>query len=188
MWGSTADAGISVNVAQSIVLTLVGPDRPGLVEAVSDIVVRHGGNWLESRMAQLAGQFAGVLRIDIPNEQVYALKESLLMLKSAELQIIVVPADSINYRPLLRPLRLHLVGQDRPGIVREIAQVLANRGVNVEELHTECQSAPMSAEVLFVATARLGMPDDLGLNELRCALEQIASDLMVNITLEAAPE
>ncbi len=73
MWGSTADAGISVNVAQSIVLTLVGPDRPGLVEAVSDIVVRHGGNWLESRMAQLAGQFAGVLRIDIPNEQVYAL-------------------------------------------------------------------------------------------------------------------
>ena len=84
----------------------------------------------------------------------------------------------------MRPLRLHLVGQDRPGIVREIAQVLANRGVNVEELHTECQSAPMSAEVLFVATAKLRVSDELGINDLRSALEQIASDLMVDITLE----
>jgi glycine cleavage system regulatory protein len=155
------------------------------VEAVSDIVVRHGGNWLESRMAQLAGQFAGILRIEIPEDQVQPIKESLLKLKSAELQIIVIPVDSTSYRPLLRPLRLHLVGQDRPGIVREIAQVLADRGVNVEELQTDCQSAPMSAEVLFVATARLGVSDDLGLNELRSALEHIASDLMVDITLEA---
>lgn len=175
-------------MAQSIVLTLVGPDRPGLVEAVSDIVVRHGGNWLESRMAQLAGQFAGILRIEVPADQVHAIEESLLMLKPAELQIVVVPADSTGYRPPSCPLRLHLVGQDRPGIVREIAQVLADRGVNVEELHTECQSAPMSAEVLFIATARLRIPDDLGLNELRSALERIASDLMVDVTLEAPTE
>ncbi len=171
-------------MAQSIVLTLIGPDRPGLVQAVSDIVVRHGGNWLESRMAQLAGQFAGILRIEIPPNQLQAINESLQQLRSAELQIVVVPADSTGYRPLLRPLRLHLVGQDRPGIVREIAQVLANRGVNVEELHTECQSAPMSAEVLFVATAKLRVSDELGINDLRSALEQIASDLMVDITLE----
>jgi len=155
------------------------------VEAVSDIVVRHGGNWLESRMAHLAGQFAGILRVDIPSDQVEPIRESLMQLKSASLQIVVVPTDSVAYEPLLRPLRLHLIGQDRPGIVREIAQVLAERGVNVEELHTECQSAPMSAEALFVATARLGVPDQLGLNELRAALELIASDLMVDITLEA---
>ena len=182
------NAGIRVDVAQSIVLTLVGPDRPGLVEAVSDIVVRHGGNWLESRMAQLAGQFAGILRIEIPPDQVAAINESLQKLKSAELQIVVVPGDSSGYRPLLRPLRLHLIGQDRPGIVREIAQVLASRGVNVEELHTECQSAAMSGEVLYVATAKLRVSDEIGVNELRSALEQIASDLMVDITLEGPQE
>jgi glycine cleavage system regulatory protein len=135
-------------------------------------------------MAQMAGQFAGILRIEVPPDQVDAINQSLQKLKSADLQLVVVSADSAGYRPLLRPLRLHLVGQDRPGIVREIAQVLANRGVNVEELHTDCQSAPMSAEVLFVATAKLRVSDELGVNELRGALEQIASDLMVDITLE----
>jgi glycine cleavage system regulatory protein len=172
-------------VAQSIVLTLLGPDRPGLVEAVSDIVMRHEGNWLESRMAHLAGQFAGILRIEVPDKQVQRIRESLLTLTSAELQVVVVPSLSPGNEILLRPLRLHLIGHDRPGIVREIAQVLASRGVNVEELHTECQSAPMSGEALFVATARLGVPEQLGLNELRFALEQIASDLMVDVTLEA---
>ena len=175
-------------MAQSIVLTLVGPDRPGLVEAVSDIVVRHGGNWLESRMAHLAGQFAGILHINVPDDQMQLIRESLLQLKSADLQVVVVPTDAARYEPLLRPLHLHLIGQDRPGIVREIAQVLAERGVNVEELHTECQSAPMSAEALFVAVANLGVPDQLGLDELRSALEQIAADLMVDITLEAPKE
>jgi glycine cleavage system regulatory protein len=171
-------------VTQSIVLTLVGPDRPGLVEAVSDIVVRHGGNWLESRMAHLAGQFAGILRVEVPDGEARAIGESLQHLKSLGLQVVAVPSGSPD-APLLRPLKLHLVGQDRPGIVREIAQILAGRGVNVEELHTECQSAPMSGEALFVATATLAAPDHLGVNDLRTALERIASDLMVDITLEA---
>jgi len=172
-------------VAQSLVLTLVGPDRPGLVEAISGIVARHGGNWLESRMAHLAGQFAGILRIEIPDEQLSPVRDALARLHSHELQLIVVRADAEPHEALRRPLRLHLVGHDRPGIVREIAQVLASRNVNVEELNTECQSAPMSGEVLFVATAKLGVPDQLGIDELRGALEHIASDLMVDVTLEA---
>ena len=139
-------------------------------------------------MAHLAGQFAGILRIEVPDDRVQAIRQSLLQLKSADLEVVVVPTTAANYEPLLRPLRLHLVGQDRPGIVREIAQVLAERAVNVEDLHTECQSAPMSGETLFVATAKLGVPDQLGLNELRTALEQIASDLMVDVTLEAPDE
>ncbi len=147
--------------------------------------MRHEGNWLESRMAHLAGQFAGILRIEVPDKQVQPIRESLLTLTSTELRVVVVSSLSSGNESQLRPLRLHLIGHDRVGIIREIAQVLANRGVNVEELHTECQSAPMSGEALFVATAQLGVPEHLGLNELRCALEQIASDLMVDITLEA---
>ncbi len=139
-------------------------------------------------MAHLAGQFAGILHIDVPDDQMQPIRESLLRLKSADLQVVVVPTTAARYEPLLRPLRLHLIGQDRPGIVREIAQVLAEHGVNVEELHTECQSAPMSAEALFVAAANLGVPDQVGLDELRSALEQIAADLMVDITLEAPKE
>ena len=49
-----------------LVLTLIGSDRPGLVEAVAEVIAGHGGNWLESRMAHLAGKFAGILRVEIP--------------------------------------------------------------------------------------------------------------------------
>lgn len=178
-------AGISRFVPQSLVLTLVGPDKPGLVEAVSDVIATHGGNWLESRMAHLAGQFAGILRVEVPDAQVNAVREALMRLSASDLQIAVVNADTSPKELAFRPLRLHLVGQDRPGIVREIAQVLASRGVNVEELQTECQSAPMSGEVLFVATAKLAVPEELRQEILREALERIASDLMVDITLES---
>ena len=180
-----AFAGISKGVTQSVVLTLVGPDKPGLVEAVSEVIATHGGNWLESRMAHLAGQFAGILRVEVPEMNVDAMRQALARLSASDLQITVVAAVGSPKEFGLRPLRLHLVGQDRPGIVREIAQVLASHGVNVEELQTECQGAPMSGEVLFVATAKLGVPDSLKQEVLRGALERIASDLMVDITLES---
>ena len=170
-------------MSHSIVLTLVGPDRPGLVEAVSDVVARHGGNWVESRMAQLGGQFAGILRVEISPANTEALRQSLLELTSANLQVVVVPVEAGATKSDRRQLQLDLIGQDRPGIVKEISQVLTNWNVNLEELHTECISAPMSGEKLFVATARLSMPDDVQMSVVCSALEQIAADLMADITL-----
>jgi glycine cleavage system regulatory protein len=170
-------------VQHSIVLTLVGPDRPGLVEAVSEVVAQHGGNWVESRMAQLGGQFAGILRVELAPAQVDSLRQSLLDLSSANLQVVVVPVDASEPKSDRRQLQLDLIGQDRPGIVKEISQVLTNWNVNLEDLHTECISAPMSGEKLFVATARLSMPDDVQMNAVCSALERIAADLVVDITL-----
>jgi glycine cleavage system regulatory protein len=79
--------------------------------------------------------------------------------------------------------RLEIVGHDRPGIVREIARALAQQGVNVEELSSECVSAPMSGETLFKAQARLQLPPKCDAATLRRALEKIASDLMVDVSL-----
>ena len=170
-------------MAQSIVLTLVGPDRPGLVEAVSEVVARHGGNWVESRMAHLGGQFAGILRIEISAAQVDGLRRSLLGLRTADLQVVVAPVEAGPHATHRNQLQLHLIGHDRPGIIKEIARILAGYDVNLEELHTECQSAPMSGETLFVATARLGVPDTVDTRSISISLEQIAADLMVDITL-----
>lgn len=170
-------------MTQSIVLTLVGPDRPGLVETVSEVVARHGGNWVESRMAQLGGQFAGILRVEIGAADVQALRESLLALSAAHLQVVVVPGDVPAESNDRRQLQLDLIGQDRPGIIKEISQALTVLDVNLEELHTECISAPMSGERLFAANARLSIPDGLRTERVSSALEQIASDLMVDITI-----
>jgi glycine cleavage system regulatory protein len=175
-----------VNVTTTLVLTLIGSDRPGLVEAVSETVARHGGNWLESRMARLAGKFAGVLRVAVPEANAAGLEADLSGLGAQGLRVLVEASpDAVPAGPS-RLLELELVGQDRPGIVREISQALAGRGVNVEELTTDCVSAPMSGEQLFRARARLRAPLSLAITDLTAALEAVAHDLMVDVALGEA--
>ena len=165
-----------------LVLTLIGPDRPGLVESVAERVTAHGGNWLESRMARLAGQFAGILRVEAPPENLDALRSALESLESQGLRVVAAGAT----RPASEattPLELEAVGADHPGIVRDIAHVLARHGVNIEALNTDRLEAPMSGGALFRAQARLHVPSGLDVGRLREDLERIANDLMMDLTL-----
>jgi glycine cleavage system regulatory protein len=171
----------------SLVLTLIGPDRPGLVEAVAEVIASHGGNWLESRMAHLAGKFAGLLRAEVPPERARALVEALARLEERGLRVIAEVAPGAPSADDRRPLELEVVGLDRPGIVREISQLLARHAVNVEELRTDRTSAPMSGEMLFRAVARVHVPSSADLGALRGGLERLASDLLVEIRLAEAP-
>jgi glycine cleavage system regulatory protein len=166
-----------------LVLTLIGADRPGLVESVADVVASHGGNWLESRMAHLAGKFAGILRVEVPAEKTSAVLAALADLEAQGLKVMGEPAQASDVATPGRTLDLDLVGLDRPGIVREISQLLAKSGANVEELATDRTSAAMSGEMLFVAKARVRLPPSADLASLRAALERLASDLMVEIKL-----
>jgi glycine cleavage system regulatory protein len=166
---------------RSLVMTVLGPDRPGLVRSLADLVAAHGGNWLESSMSRLGGQFAGILRIEVPAEKEAALTAALGGLESQSLTV-VVHADQVKPSHPARLNLLEIVGQDRPGIVRQISQALANHGVNVEELRTGCASAAMSGETLFRATARLSIPESCDTAKLRQELERIAEDLIVEIS------
>ncbi len=167
-----------------LVLTVSGPDRPGLVETLSQAVADHRGSWLESRMARLSGHFAGVLRVSVPEEQVDALTHTLRSLETESLQVSVVRSELIPPVVDGRKLRLEILGSDRPGIVRDISQALADRGINVDELRTEIMSAPMSGEMLFLANAELLIPEDLNLDLLRKDLEALAHELMVDVDLD----
>ena len=170
---------------QRLVMTVIGPDRPGLVDSVASLVAEHGGNWLESRMSRLGGQFAGILRVEVPEEKQQTLAAALESLQTKGLSVVVHP-DRAEAAPAVQAqhVLLEIVGQDRPGIVREISHTLAEFGVNVEELHTECASAAMSGESLFKARARLSIPDSCNSSEMRRRLEKIAEDLIVDINLE----
>jgi glycine cleavage system regulatory protein len=171
---------------RSLVLTLLGPDRPGLVEALAALIARHGGNWLESRMASLAGEFAGLLRVEVDAADAPALESALRSLEADQGLAILVKEGRQTAPPHGPLLALELVGNDRPGIVREISQALAAKGVNVEELETECVSAPMTGETLFRARALLRLPRGASESELKARVEAIAEDLMVDVTLEPA--
>jgi glycine cleavage system regulatory protein len=169
-----------------LVLTLIGPDRPGLVEAVAALIANHRGNWLESRMTRLAGKFAGILRAELPADSVSDALRALGALEAQGVRVTAEATPRIESPAAAVPIRmrLELVGVDRPGIVREVSQLLANHGVNVEELVTDRVSAPMSGEMLFVARANVAVPASTDLSGLRTALERTANDLMVDLKLE----
>ena len=166
----------------NLVLTLIGPDHPGIVDSVADVVSSHGGNWLESRMAQLAGKFAGVLLIEVADDQAVALETALNGLEASGLHVVVERSD-VTAAAKLRPFEIELVGQDRPGLVHEIAVVLASSGINVEELSTNRSTAAMFGTAMFQAKIRASIPDNVDVLVVRGRLEQLAADLMADIRL-----
>jgi glycine cleavage system regulatory protein len=166
---------------RTLVMTVIGPDRPGLVESVASLVRQHQGNWLESRMSRLGGQFAGILRVQVPAEAEAALTRALSGLASRGLSVVVQPDQPPATSVPAESRQLELIGQDRPGIVQEITSALARHGVNVEELETECISAAMSGETLFKARARVLVPASADVAALKAELEKIASDLIVEV-------
>lgn len=170
----------------TLVMTVIGPDRPGLVELVTANVVDHGGNWLESRMCRLGGQFAGIVRVEVPSEKSDSLLATLAKLEKDGLHISARKEASTSPAARGTVAVLELVGQDRPGILHQISRILAQYHVNVEELSSDRVNAPMDGSMLFQARVSVLLPPDVSLAQLRGELEKIASDLMVDVQLNPA--
>lgn len=164
----------------SLVLTILGPDRTGLVGAVADAVSEHGGSWQESRMARLAGQFAGILRVECPAENREALEADLHSLGESGLTIMIAHDASAEEAPG-DTLIIDITGHDEPGIVKRVAATLASLGVNVEELQTSLESAPMAGHLLFCTRGKVRLPDNLSAAELIESLEKVGADLTVDV-------
>ncbi|MGD1977952.1 MAG: ACT domain-containing protein [Akkermansiaceae bacterium] len=164
----------------SLVLTVLGPDRTGLVGDIADLVSAHGGSWQESRMARMAGQFAGILRVECPEDQVAALEADLSGLGARGLTITIVH-DSTESGDDGVSLNLDITGLDEPGIVKRIASTIAGLGANVEELHTSLESAPMAGHLLFCTKGKVSLPPDLDAGRLIEALESVGAGLTVDV-------
>jgi glycine cleavage system regulatory protein len=166
----------------TLVLTVIGDDRTGLVEALAAPIAAHGGNWDRSHMAHLAGKFAGIVVVSVPDEHSDELTAELGTLSARGLLDVTIAIA--GHQPAVDDhglFTLHLIGQDRPGIISEVARALAHHDVSIEELETSASSAPMSGELLFEATATLRVPADAEPADLRDHLESIANELMVDL-------
>ena len=171
----------------TLVLTVIGDDHAGLVKELSAVIADHGGNWETSRMAHLAGKFAGIVMVTVADDTAAALVRDLQPLEdrgllhiTAELTVAPPPTDATR-------LTLELIGLDQPGIVREISDALATREVNIEELETETTAAPMDGGTLFKARAVIELPSGLSADDLTDTLEELAVQLMVDIDVIQPP-
>lgn len=168
-----------------VILTVVGSDRPGLTKALADAVHAAGGNWLESHLARLGGRYVGSVLVDLPEGAQAALEAAARRIDAEGLSVTVLAAVE---QPALAGtmLRLELVGQDRPGIVREVTAVLAGLGVNIEDFDTSIEAGAQSGLPLFRATARLLVPAGTSTDAVGEALEAISGEIMVDFTFSAA--
>lgn len=168
----------------TLLLSILGPDRPGIVEDIASLVRDMDGNWLESRLTRLAGQFAGIVQFSMPAGREAALRETLPAFEeSTALQCRLIRGEE-EPEPAGRGFTLHCVGQDRPGIVHAVTDVLAAFGVNVESFQSECSSAPMSGETLFHATLNVRVPERLDLAALEHRLADIGDELMLDVSFQ----
>ncbi|KAB0566634.1 glycine cleavage system protein R [Pseudomonas sp. R11F] len=163
-----------------LVLTIIAADKPGVVERIAHTIATHGGSWQESRMAHMAGQFAGILRVSVPAENRQHLINALEDLSTHGIRVLVGEGSS-GQAATSKSIVMTLVGNDRSGIVREITALLSRQGVNLESLSTDVRPAPMSGDPLFTAEALLQVPSTLSLDTLQASLETLADDLMVEL-------
>lgn len=166
----------------TFVLTVIGDDRPGLVSDVSAPINAHGASWERSQMSRLAGKFAGIVLVAVPDQRLDSLVADLDALQAQGLHIAIERTDEPVEQAMQR-LHLELLGADHPGIVAEISAALAEQGVSIEELSTDVRDAPMAGGTLFVASAVLSAPPAAGTEDLQALLEGLADELMVDIRL-----
>ena len=162
-----------------VILSVAGSDRPGLTQALADAVLAARGNWLESHLSRLGGKYVGSVLVEIAD--VPAFEQAIRAVDAAGLDVSIVPAGEA---PVVRGAiqSIELVGQDRPGIVREVTGVLAGLGVNIEEFTTTVENGAWSGELLFRAVAKVSIPEGLAADAVRAALEDISGEIMVDFS------
>jgi glycine cleavage system regulatory protein len=171
------------SVGTSLIVTAIGSDRPGIVSLLSERAQGFGANWAGSRMANLAGQFAGMVHFEVPAANAEPLAQALRALETSGLRVVIAKSATRPAPEGRRMVKLELTGLDRPGIVRDLSRSLAEQGVSIDDLHTEIVSDGASAEHLFKVKALLVVPESLPSDSLRAALGTLANQMMVDIAL-----
>ena len=175
----------------TLILTVAGADRPGLVSAVADVVDAHGGNWERSRLAELAGTFAGVIEISVAPERGDDLRSALGALDGLLTVTVHAGSDadagakatSDAGAGTAQQISLTVLGNDRPGIVREVSGVLNAHALSIDSMTTETRDAAMAGGRLFESSVTATVPASADMEALRAALERLAAEIQVDIAL-----
>lgn len=166
----------------SLVLTVVGDDRAGLVSALAQQVAAHGGNWEQSELAELAGAFAGIVLVSVPDERVDELTAAVQsldgLLRVTAHTPSLAPADEDAYS-----LTFTVLGNDRPGIVRDVTAAVAAHALSIDGFRSRTLDAPMAGGTLFEATVQVRVPSAADADAITSALERLAGEIQVDLSL-----
>ncbi len=166
---------------QQLVFTVITKDKPGIVTILSELIKGFGGSWLDSRMSQLAGEFAGIVHVEISSEKIQKLEEALSELVKEGIEINIRQSGETTESSNYRLHQIEIVGNDRNGIVAEVSRLFLNSNINILEFDTQITDAAMSGGLLFHADAVIGVGRDISLDDLTDSLHDLADELGLDI-------
>ena len=171
-----------------LVITAIGPDRPGIVGELTGHLHAAGGNILDSRMVNLRGEFAMMILLECAADSAGKFAAELPAVgEQMRLRISVTPQEAhIGGGVRGLPYRLKTYSMDQPGIVARLTKVLRGHGVNIEELSARQESAPFAGGPLFLTEMRLTVPASVTLGKLRGELEALGNELNCDVDLDPA--
>lgn len=169
----------------TLILSVIGSDKPGLTQALAGAVLSAGGNWLESHLSQLGGLYVGSVLVELDADRVDALRASVSAVDAQGLEVRIAPTIEVAGAQG-EAVQFSLVGQDRPGIVHQVTGVLSGIGANIEDFDTHLSVEPHSGAPLFHMDARLRLPPAVKADAVQAALEEISGEIMVDVSLAPA--
>ncbi len=165
-----------------LVLTVVGDDRAGLVNALAEKIAAFDGNWEQSELAELAGAFAGIVLVSVADDRVSGLTESLRSLDGL-LNVTAHHGALQSVDDSRSTLAFTVLGNDRPGIVRDVTAAIAAHSLSIDVFRSRTLEAPMAGGVLFEASVEVSVPDGTDATAIERALEALAGEIQVDLTL-----
>ncbi|WP_084349269.1 glycine cleavage system protein R [Janibacter limosus] len=173
---------------RTVVVSLIAEDRPGLVAELARTVAEQGGNWLESQMGRLGGTFAGAVLVELEDDRIEGLSAAVRDLPDVDVVEVTAATTATAADEEMDEVRLQVIGQDQPGIVRDVTAALAAHGLGIHDLYTSISDAPMSGERLFEAIAVVGVATDIDLAGLRTTLDEVSTQLSLDIQVDDGEE
>ncbi len=175
---------------EELVITAVGPDRPGLVGRLTAPLFEASANVADSRMVNLRGQFAVILLAEVPSKNLESVQEQMLML-AEELGLTITfrghEAQEDKWPTTVGvPFRLRTYAMDQPGLVHRITDLLQKHGINVEELETRSLPRPETGAPLFSMEVLMTVPSTLAIKTVRRDLEALCDELNCDVELQPA--
>ena len=163
---------------QHLVISFICPDRAGIVNSLSSIIKQHQGNWQSSSMHHLSGFFAGIIEIAVTEKNSQALIDDIKAIDGINAQVAIAKTEKANEQ---KTIILELTANDRAGIIQDISSVIHHNKGNLLKLVSRQNNAPHSGQLMFSAKATVAV-NDTNEDKLIAALENLADDLMVDVT------
>jgi glycine cleavage system transcriptional repressor len=168
---------------EKIIINAFGPDKPGLVYKISKIILSYNGNIENSKMILLESDFTILMLVKIESSKIESLKKELNNFSELDISFRYTNQKEKNIKYFNYSFSISVA--DNEGIIYLYSDLFRKHRINIENMETEINNAPISGFPIFILKSLLNIPCDLDIIILKKELKNIAQENNIEYKLEA---